>query len=282
MDRLFGSPTPIGLGRPCSPGGFSGEVRGSIPGQGREIFKISALLLVVSLWAVGGCRNLRARKCKSLPFCLVSVFPRSFSLVAQSCPTLCDPMDCSMPGLLHDHPVYLQSSSRRLAAPAYQYFYLYLSSTLAGSAWISVMQTSVCFLLWPGRSPRLGDARLVHIHMSPTYVRAQILDAWEFENSCQCRSVCHELSKSPKGWKEEGLGCWQWKVILRMGVAGMTNIAGGQRVGGEKGEGSGDTRPQGIGLHTHPFPLPPTPTRSSPTADVQTLASDHPAFGLSF
>ena len=26
-----------------------------------------------------------------------------FSLVAQSCPTLCDPMDCSMPGLLVHH-----------------------------------------------------------------------------------------------------------------------------------------------------------------------------------
>lgn len=55
MDRLVGSPTPIGLGRPYSPGGFPGEVRVSIPGQGREIFKISALLLVVSPWAVGGC-----------------------------------------------------------------------------------------------------------------------------------------------------------------------------------------------------------------------------------
>ena len=47
----------------------------------------------------------------------------------------------------------------------------------------------------------------------------------------------------------------------------MTNIASGQRVGGEKGEGSGDTSPQGSGLHLHPAPPPhplpappPTPT----------------------
>ena len=32
------------------------------------------------------------------------LFFRKFSSVAQSCPTLCDPMDCSMPGL----PVYHQ------------------------------------------------------------------------------------------------------------------------------------------------------------------------------
>ena len=35
-----------------------------------------------------------------------------FSSVAQSCPTLCDPMDCSIPGLLvhHELPVYSNSS----------------------------------------------------------------------------------------------------------------------------------------------------------------------------
>ena len=49
MDRLVGSPTQMGLGKPYSPGGFPGEVRVSIPGQRREIFKLSALLLVVSL-----------------------------------------------------------------------------------------------------------------------------------------------------------------------------------------------------------------------------------------
>ena len=80
----------------------------------------------------------------------------------------------------------------------------------------------------------------------------------------------------PKGGKK-GLECWQWKVILRTGVAGMTNIAGGQQVGGQKGEGSRDTSPQGSSLHIHPFPAP-----SSPTVDVQTPASDRPAFCLSF
>ena len=49
MDRLVGSPTQMGLGKPYSPGGLPGEVRVSIPGQRREIFKLSALLLVVSL-----------------------------------------------------------------------------------------------------------------------------------------------------------------------------------------------------------------------------------------
>ena len=34
--------------------------------------------------------------------------PVQFSSVAQSCPTLCDPMDCSMPGLPIHHQTYTQ------------------------------------------------------------------------------------------------------------------------------------------------------------------------------
>lgn len=89
------------------------------------------------------------------------------------------------------------------------------------------MWTSVCFLLWVGHSPRPGGPRLVHTCASPTSVSAQIWDALEFETSCPSWNVCHELSKSSEGWKEEGFGCRKWKVILRTGVAGKTNIAGG-------------------------------------------------------
>ena len=34
-----------------------------------------------------------------------------FSSVAQSCPALCDPMNCSMPGLWHPIPVLLPGKS---------------------------------------------------------------------------------------------------------------------------------------------------------------------------
>ena len=40
-----------------------------------------------------------------------------FSSVAQSCPTLCDPMDCSMPGfpVLHYFPVFAQTHVHRVS-----------------------------------------------------------------------------------------------------------------------------------------------------------------------
>jgi len=40
-----------------------------------------------------------------------------FSLVAQSCPTLCDPMNCSMPGLPIDHqlPEFTQIHVHRVS-----------------------------------------------------------------------------------------------------------------------------------------------------------------------
>ena len=40
-----------------------------------------------------------------------------FCLVAQSCPTLCDPMDCSMPGLPvhHQLPEFTQTHVRRVS-----------------------------------------------------------------------------------------------------------------------------------------------------------------------
>ena len=40
----------------------------------------------------------------STPFCYIVIITTQFSSVAQSCPTLCDPMNRSTPGL----PVYYQ------------------------------------------------------------------------------------------------------------------------------------------------------------------------------
>ena len=40
---------------------------------------------------------------RSLPFLDVSVGSVQFSSVTQSCPTLCDPVDCSMPGFPVHH-----------------------------------------------------------------------------------------------------------------------------------------------------------------------------------
>ena len=47
-------------------------------------------------------------------YCMVNV---QFSSVAQSCPTLCDPMDCSMPGLPvhHQLPEFTQGSTHARA-----------------------------------------------------------------------------------------------------------------------------------------------------------------------
>lgn len=55
---------------------------------------------------------------------------------------------------------------------------------------------------------------------------AQIFNALKFETSWQCRKVGDQLSQSSEGWKEEEFDCRQWKVILRKGVTGKTNITG--------------------------------------------------------
>jgi len=39
----------------------------------------------------------------TLSFLIYKIILVQFSSVAQSCPTLCDPMDCSMPGLPVNH-----------------------------------------------------------------------------------------------------------------------------------------------------------------------------------
>ena len=46
-----------------------------------------------------------------LPWDLSNIFLKDFSSVAQSCPTLCNPMDCSTPDILVHHklPVYSNS-----------------------------------------------------------------------------------------------------------------------------------------------------------------------------
>ena len=46
--------------------------------------------------------NLRQKKSQSIPKSLLAQF-NHFSSVAQSCPTLCAPMDCSIPGLPVHH-----------------------------------------------------------------------------------------------------------------------------------------------------------------------------------
>ena len=130
-----------------------------------------------------------------------------------------------------------------------------LSASFSGLAVLQGWEVSVSFT--PIRCPPMSGHRYWMLGNLKTAVNTE--------------AFAMSSPRVPKG------ECWQWKVILRTGVAGMTNIAGGQQVGGQKGEGSGDTSPQGSGLHTHPFPAP-----SSPTVDVQTPASDCPAFCLSF
>ena len=52
------------------------------------------------LGSIAGCEELpfSGRTCSDIHFLLQCVKVKSESQVAQSCPTLCDPMDCSPPG----------------------------------------------------------------------------------------------------------------------------------------------------------------------------------------
>ena len=64
-----------------------------------------------SFWGVSSISvHLKKETSKLVNFC-VQFSSVQFSLVAQSCPTLCDPMDCSTPGfhVLHHLPVLAQT-----------------------------------------------------------------------------------------------------------------------------------------------------------------------------
>ena len=54
------------------------------------------------------------------PLCVFGVWFSQFSSVAQSCPTLCDPMNCSMPGLPvhHQLPEFTQTHVHRSVMPS--------------------------------------------------------------------------------------------------------------------------------------------------------------------
>ena len=58
--------------------------------------------------------------CVSYVFAGNRIMEKDFSSVAQSCPTLCDPMDCSNPGLLvpHQLPESTQTQSIELVMPS--------------------------------------------------------------------------------------------------------------------------------------------------------------------
>ena len=49
--------------------------------------------------------------------CMHALYSVQFSSVAQSCPTLCDPMNCSMPGppVHHQLPEFTQSHIHRVS-----------------------------------------------------------------------------------------------------------------------------------------------------------------------
>ena len=57
------------------------------------------------------CTETRKKSDRELKFYLTTHDISQFSSVAQSCPTLCDPMDCSMPGLPvhHQLPEFTQT-----------------------------------------------------------------------------------------------------------------------------------------------------------------------------
>ena len=59
------------------------------------------------------------RELASLPCCSQSIIRNTvpFSSVAQSCLTVCDPMNCSTPGLSvhHQHPKFIQTNVHRVS-----------------------------------------------------------------------------------------------------------------------------------------------------------------------
>ena len=83
----------------------------------------------------------------------VSVLGNQFSSVAQSCPTLCDPMDCSTPGLpvYHQFPEMLKLMSIESVMPS-NHLILCCPLLLLPSIFPSVMvfsSESVVCIRWP-------------------------------------------------------------------------------------------------------------------------------------
>ena len=84
-----------------------------------RIVKIDTAIQTACLWTLYYVRK-RGRKLSYLSFCSWVLYLVRFSSVVQSCPTLCDPMDCSMPGLPVNHqlPEFTKLMSIELVIPS--------------------------------------------------------------------------------------------------------------------------------------------------------------------
>ena len=68
--------------------------------------------VLIKLWGLHYYKmHIKLWERQYLSLSLIISFSNKFSLVTQSCPTLCNPMDCSTPGLLvhHQHPEFTQT-----------------------------------------------------------------------------------------------------------------------------------------------------------------------------
>ena len=85
-------------------------------------------------------------------FVVLMLLSVQFSSVAQSCLTLCDPVDCSMPGfpVHHQLPLMLPSSGKKKIPPfVRQQFILYTQYCWSFSwPFSALLQPDLCVLLW--------------------------------------------------------------------------------------------------------------------------------------
>ena len=104
-----------------------------------------------------------------------SLNPVQFSSVAQSCPTLCDPTDCSMPGLpVHQVPEFTKLMSIELVMPS-NHLILCCPLFLPPSIFLSIRvfsDESVLHIKWPkywsfsfSISPSSEYSRLISFRM---------------------------------------------------------------------------------------------------------------------
>ena len=147
----------------------------------------------------------------------------SVSSVAQSCPTLCDPMDCSTPGFpVHHQLLELAQTHVRRVGDAIQPCPLSVVPFIREPV-IRAFQTSHC---GPGERPlwHIGQNRsgrrhgLWFVFVAMLYVTAP--DLFLFPHKIQ--ALCFPFHEGPNGWEglEErcGLPGWHWWSRPRLPV----------------------------------------------------------------
>ena len=122
-----------------------------------------------------------------------------FSLVIQSCPTLCDPMDCSTPGLPANHPQSLQKFVSIESVMPSNHLILCHPLLLPSSIFSSIRvfsNESVLSIRWPKDWSLVFSISSSNEYLELIYFRIDRLDLLAVQGTFKSLLQCHSSKAS--------------------------------------------------------------------------------------